>query len=206
MVDAGRAVVSVGGHRLPGRAELSLVLLHVRAAGLAQPIAAPTFLGVGLDQPLVLELLEGRVDRARARLPHPAAALGDLLDDLVAVARLLRKQDQDGSPNVTLADTWAAAERPPVERPAAPAARTAEPERVAAKWIAAERVAAKRVPAVAPPEWPPAGRWRRRLAGAKVARIAARIVAVLPAGVAPAERRLPGVAVVLPEPRNASHQ
>src|SRR3954452_18320439 len=40
---------------------------------------------VGLDQPLVLELLDRRVDRAGARPPGVVAALGDLLDDLVAV-------------------------------------------------------------------------------------------------------------------------
>ena len=48
--------------------------------------AAP--LVVGLDQPLVLELLDGRVHRSGARAPGAVGAVGDLLDDLVAVDRL----------------------------------------------------------------------------------------------------------------------
>src|SRR5205807_3647390 len=49
---------------------------------------------LGADQPLVLQLRERGVDRAGARAPRAAAALLDLLHDLVAVARLLREQQQ----------------------------------------------------------------------------------------------------------------
>src|SRR4051794_5401897 len=64
---------------------------------------------VGLDQPLVLQLLDRRVDRAGARPPGPVAALGDLLDDLVAVellaVRLGRPEDvEDRGAHVAAAD------------------------------------------------------------------------------------------------------
>ena len=48
----------------------------------------PRAVVVGLHQPLVVQQLDGRVDRAGARTPGTSAALGDLLDDLVAVDRL----------------------------------------------------------------------------------------------------------------------
>src|SRR6202035_6197203 len=57
---------------------------------------------------LVFQLLEGRVDRARARLPHPAAARGYLLDDLVAVPRLLGEQGQRRSAHISAPHPWPA--------------------------------------------------------------------------------------------------
>ena len=59
-------------------------------ACLGQREHAPAGLGCGgLDESLVLELLQGRVHRTGARRPVAAAALRDHLDDLVAVHRLL---------------------------------------------------------------------------------------------------------------------
>src|SRR5215217_8947548 len=51
-------------------------------------------------QSLILQLLQGRVDRARAGLPGTAAALGDLLDDLVPVQGALSQHGQDRRPNI----------------------------------------------------------------------------------------------------------
>src|SRR5262249_28747348 len=55
---------------------------------------------ISLDQALVLQLLEGGVDRPRAGLPDAATTLGDLLDQLVAVPRLLGEQRQRRGPDV----------------------------------------------------------------------------------------------------------
>ncbi len=52
------------------------------------------------DQSLVLEGLEGRVDRAGAGPPDAPAALGQLGDDLVAVHRLLGQEGEDGGADV----------------------------------------------------------------------------------------------------------
>src|SRR5262245_15740890 len=62
-------------------------LLTARVGQLVDALAR---LGGGLaNQLLVLELLERRVHGSRAGLPDTARALGDLLNDLVAVHRLL---------------------------------------------------------------------------------------------------------------------
>ena len=85
------------------RGELVGVLLDVAAALLGE-LQQPAALALAaLDQALVLELLDGRVDRAGARLPGAAAALGDLLDDLVAVHRLDGEHVEDRGADVTAA-------------------------------------------------------------------------------------------------------
>ena len=66
-----------------------------------------------LDEALVLELLHGGVDRAGARLPRAAGALGDLLDELVAVHLVAREHVEDGGAHV------APLARGPRRRPAA---------------------------------------------------------------------------------------
>jgi hypothetical protein len=52
------------------------------------------------DEPLVLKGLQRRVDRTGARGPRAVAALGDLVDQLVAVAGLLGEEQQDGGADV----------------------------------------------------------------------------------------------------------
>jgi len=76
------------------------VFLDVAGAGLGQRDRAPTVRLLGLDQALVGELLQRRVDRAGAGPPRALRALADLLDDLVAVPGLLGEQREDGEPDV----------------------------------------------------------------------------------------------------------
>ncbi len=108
--------VGTFGDLVPRR---GLDLLGRGAAGigeLEQLLAAAVTLGAD-DQVLVDQQLQGRVDRAGAGLPQILAALGDLLDHLVAVHRPLGEQRQDGCADVATlaaapsaaAATWAAA-------------------------------------------------------------------------------------------------
>src|SRR3954469_5697415 len=85
-------------------------------------------LGVALGrahEAFVLEHLQGRVDRTRARAPGPAAARFEALDHVVAVARLLGQDDEDGGADVA--------------PPGSPSAPTTVP--VAAKTAAADAAA-----------------------------------------------------------------
>src|SRR5262249_4626018 len=82
-------------HRLPRRARHLGVLLDVAAPLVGEAERAPAGRLLGLDQPLVGELLQGGVDRAGTGPPGAAAALLDLGHDLVAVARALAQQGQD---------------------------------------------------------------------------------------------------------------
>ncbi len=80
------------------------------AAGVRELEDPPAVAVHGADQLLVLELLERRVDRSRAGAPCPAGALGELLDDLVAMHRLLRQEGEDGRADVAAAGLSASAE------------------------------------------------------------------------------------------------
>src|ERR1019366_4207184 len=116
-------------HLIPRRRRLIATLGHPCATGVRE---CEQLAPVGLlraDQALVLELCQGGVDRAGARPPHAAAALLDLLHDLVAVARLLAQQQQRRRADVAAtglaaatAGASTAAEAP--ERPAELAAGT----------------------------------------------------------------------------------
>jgi hypothetical protein len=64
-------------------------------------------------QSLVFEQLESRIDRSRAGLPDPAAALVDLVDELVSIEWALGQQDEQRSSDVT-------ASSPASAKPAAP--------------------------------------------------------------------------------------
>src|SRR5262249_46637495 len=87
-----------------------------------------------LDQALVLQELEGRVDRTGAGAPDAVGAGVELLDDLVAVHRALEQQRQHRGPDVEPAAAASAALAS--ERPA----RTARTEPAgAAELGAAER-------------------------------------------------------------------
>ena len=77
--------------------------------------AAARFRGGGLDEAFVLELLERGVDRAGARRPVAATALGDHLDDLVAVHRLLGEERQDRGADVAAPGAPAGPEDRPAE-------------------------------------------------------------------------------------------
>ena len=90
----GLAGGTVAAELLPGRGPVGRALIDELAAGVGERVVLAPVLLLGADQPLVLELREGRVDRAGARAPEAAAALLDLLHDLVAVAGLLRQQQQ----------------------------------------------------------------------------------------------------------------
>jgi len=85
--------------------------------------AARALLG-GLDEALVLQLRQRRVDGAGARAPDALAALLDLLHQRVAVARLLGEEQQDGGADVAARGAAAAgaegrAEARPEARPEA---------------------------------------------------------------------------------------
>src|SRR5205814_3847691 len=93
---------------LPGLAELVAARLDVLATAVGEgEHAAGALLGC-LDEALVLQLRERRVDRAGARAPDALAALLDLLHQRVAVARLLGEEQQDGGADVAARGTAAA--------------------------------------------------------------------------------------------------
>ena len=129
------------------------VLVRVGPARVGERVHPAAALALGGDQALVLELLQGRVDRPRARPPHAAGAPGDLLDQLVAVPlTALVEQVEDGRADIALARPRAPAERVPVEHrlpvehPRKPAARSARTHRAES---GAERAASSAVAAVA---------------------------------------------------------
>ena len=105
---------------------------------------------VGRDETLVLEGLEGGVDGAGAGPPHPAAAFGELGDDLVAVHGLLGQQGDDGGPDVAPAGS-----RPPAEggiaEPRTEAPMTAEPAGAAPTPTAAPAASPSQVPEAVEP-------------------------------------------------------
>src|ERR1700722_9186289 len=133
---------------------------------LEQLLAALAFRGD--NQPLVDQQLQGRVDRAGARLPQVLAPLGDLLDDFVAVHRSLGEQHQDGGTNVTTAAA------PAVAAASSTASGRAEAGTEAAGAEAAGTEAASETAAEAGPERPV-------MTGVVVADQAAELTASLPA-------------------------
>src|SRR5579859_2682592 len=137
-----RVAAHAAGHVVPRCADLVGVRGHVLAPLAGQQVALAPALGrLRLDQALVLQLLEGRVDRPGTGLPHAAAALGDLLDQLVAVPGLLGQQGQRSGADVATADPRPAAE------PTALTGPRAEPPAHRAESGRAERAA---VPAWSP--------------------------------------------------------
>src|SRR5215470_8266859 len=81
------------GDVVPRGPDLLGVRVHVLAPLIGQRVTpAAALVRLRLDQALVLQLLQGWVDRTWARLPHAAAALGDLLNYLVTVPRFLGQQ------------------------------------------------------------------------------------------------------------------
>ena len=82
------------------------------AAGVGQGEEALARLRVGGDEALVLQELEGGVDRAGARSPHAVGALLELLDHLVAVHRPLAQEREGGGPHVAAPGPAAGATTP----------------------------------------------------------------------------------------------
>src|SRR5215203_828857 len=88
------ALAHVALDGVPGRAQLVGVPLDVAAAVVCQLVLLAALAGCDPHEPLVLELLQRGVDRARARTPDAVGALLDLLHQLVAVAWLLGEQHE----------------------------------------------------------------------------------------------------------------
>ena len=86
---------------VPGRTEGVGALLDVGPAGVGEPERAPSLGLFRDDQALILELAQRGIHRAGARLPDAAAAVTDLLDQLVTIARFLGEQDQRGCADIT---------------------------------------------------------------------------------------------------------
>ena len=127
----------------PRGAQLPGVGGRVLAAGVGEHVAAAARLArFGLDEALVPQLLERRVDRAGARPPESAAALADLADDLVAVHRLLSQERERRGPDITA--PCAAPVHPRAVCPRAGAAEAAGyPVRESAADLAAAAAAAR---------------------------------------------------------------
>src|SRR5215213_166362 len=118
VLEVDRLGVRVGADGVPGGLLTGLLAL-LGGAGLGEGEAALPVALLTADQPLVLEHLQGGVDRAGAGGPGPAGSLLELFDHLVAVHRPLGEQGEDGGPDV-------AAPRPhPAAATAAVAARPA---------------------------------------------------------------------------------
>src|SRR3984957_105623 len=133
---------------------------------LEQLLAALAFRGD--NQPLVDQQLQGRVDRAGARLPQVLAPLGHLLDDFVTVHRSLGEQHKDGGATATTAAA------PAVAPASSTAAGRAEAGTEAAGAEATGTEAASETSAEAGPE-------RTVMTGVVVADQAAELTASLPA-------------------------
>ena len=83
------------------------VLVEPRPAGVGELVALLAVVVDGPHEALVLELGEGRVDRAGARPPAPAGALLELADQLVAVHRPLGEHPQEAAPDRAAAGAMA---------------------------------------------------------------------------------------------------
>src|SRR5262249_30503601 len=92
--------------------------LRGRAALLGQREDALGAVELARHELLLLHRLEGRVDRAGSGVPGAAAAVRELLDDLVAVHRRLREEAEDGRLDIAPTGAVAAAERPEAARSA----------------------------------------------------------------------------------------
>ncbi len=106
----------VGREGSPGRRHLVGVLLDVATTVVGEAQEPTTVDLAPLDESLVLELLDGGVDRAGAGLPRAPGALGDLLDELVAVHLVAREDVEDGGADVTAARPGAPLTRWPLLR------------------------------------------------------------------------------------------
>src|SRR5215475_8735130 len=150
VVAGGHGLIAELGPRrvLGGRRRLGL-------SGLGQRIGLPARARVALDQALVLEHLQRRIDRAWARPPHAAGPLIEFLDHLVPVHGPLVEQRQDRGAYVAAAPVTsvmtARAERTAKRttkaragwkwRPEAAAPRTSRPIMCPLVWVVSMLVA-----------------------------------------------------------------
>ena len=100
------------------------LLGHLGPALVGEGEAALAVLLLTGDEALVLQHLQGGVDRAGARLPHPVGALGELTDDLVAVHGPLGEQGEHCGPHIAAAGTTAPSASRAATAEAAPARRS----------------------------------------------------------------------------------
>src|SRR6185436_15009798 len=94
----------LAGPALPALLELGPARVGDRVDALAVPLLAR-------DEPLVLEQLQRRVDRSRARPPRPAAPLLEFADQVVAVHRVVRQQREQRGSDVASSRASASAPR-----------------------------------------------------------------------------------------------
>ncbi len=140
------AVRNTAADGIPWSAELLAVLVDVGVTRVGQFPKLAAIVCDGAYQALVFELLQCGVDRAGACAPGAVAAVGQLLNQLVPVARLLGEQDQCGGSYVTApCSVAAAAATAGTER----SEGAAEPERSAAAELrtSAAELATARAPA-----------------------------------------------------------
>src|SRR5262249_43372250 len=78
----------------PGLAQFLPVLVEVRLAVVGQDVSLAAVVVLGADEPLVLELRQGRIYRPRARSPDALAPAFDLLHQPVTAERLLGEDQQ----------------------------------------------------------------------------------------------------------------
>ena len=76
---------------------------HEGLARLGEVKDAPPVALLDANQSFIRKLLQHRVDRSCARSPGAATALGDLLNELVAVEWLLREQSERGGADIATA-------------------------------------------------------------------------------------------------------
>ena len=135
-----RGDVAFDAHLLPGGGAAGGGLLGLPAGVGQREHAAASVSGLGADELLVLELLERRVDGARARAPDASAALSELAHDLVAVHGLLGQQRENRGADIAAPGARAAAEEAReavlVVAQIAPASPAAEAARAAEARIA----------------------------------------------------------------------
>src|SRR4051794_2144521 len=86
-------------------------LLGSLAAGVGEARHLLALLIAGRDQTLVVQQLDGRVDRAGAGAPRLAAALANLLDHLVAMHRPVKQEQQGCGAHIAPAASRASAHR-----------------------------------------------------------------------------------------------
>lgn len=94
-------------------------LLGLRPTRVREPERLAALVLAGLDESLVLQLAQRRVDRTGAGLPGTARAFAELLDELIAVAWAFREQQQGRVADVTApgpATASTAASARPAER------------------------------------------------------------------------------------------